>query len=51
LTAALNDPRFSVTLTEELAPLLFPSEKNIREGDITKTISDIALRYLGGGCG
>jgi hypothetical protein len=47
LTAALNDSRFSKTLTEELAPLLFPSNDNVHETEIAQAVSDIALRYRG----
>jgi hypothetical protein len=49
LQASLNDPKFAVTLTEELAPLLCPSSDNTAE--IANILGDIATQYGGKGLG
>jgi hypothetical protein len=57
LQASLNDPKFSTTLTDELAPLLYPSVDNIAENktavatEIAKFLCDTAERYGGKGLG
>jgi hypothetical protein len=45
LISALEDPRYASVLTSELAPLLFPSCKDIQAAEIAAALYDIVNRY------
>ncbi|MDR1858946.1 MAG: DUF115 domain-containing protein [Treponema sp.] len=47
LAAALGEERYSATLAGELAPLLFPAQKQASAAEITEALRDIAARYGG----
>ena len=49
LIAALCNPQYSTTLAGELAPLLFPSQTNVTEGEIADALYRIAGRGEGSG--
>jgi hypothetical protein len=47
LADALGKEQYAATLAGELAPLLFPSHKEVSPGDIVEALRHIAARYRG----
>jgi hypothetical protein len=47
LIAALNNPKYAIALTGELAPLLFPLNPEVLPEEVAQSLQDIARRYWG----